>query len=135
MKSVKVHTDGACRGNPGESGAGAVVTDHDGNVLLKVSRYLGQGTNNQAEYEALIIGLEAAHGLGADEVSVYADSELMVRQMKGEYKVKNPGLRDRVAMAHLILSKFRRHSFHHVPREKNAVADGLANEAIDKRTA
>jgi len=128
-----IHTDGASRGNPGEAGIGVFMEDESGHIVGKLARYLGTATNNQAEYTALIDGLKAAHERGAEEVSVFADSELLVKQMSGEYRVKNPELQTLHAEATLLRKNFKRVVIRHVPRAKNAEADALANEAIDKR--
>lgn len=132
-RKLILHTDGASRGNPGEAGIGAFIEDGDGQVVGKVARYMGTATNNQAEYTALIEGLKAAIELGADRVEIYADSELMVKQINGLYRVKNPDLQERHAEARALLSKFGGHLVKYIPREKNKEADALANEAIDKR--
>jgi len=128
-----MYTDGASRGNPGEAGAGVVIKDSTGKLVKELARYLGQVTNNQAEYAALILGLKAAHSLGAKEVVVHADSELMVKQMNGVYKVKNPDLKDRYTEASAAAAKFRRVVLKYVPREMNREADAMANKAIDDK--
>jgi ribonuclease HI len=132
---VCIHTDGGSRGNPGPAASGAVINavsvDEEGEVLARVSRYLGKTTNNQAEYMAIIIGLERAKMLGADEVEVVMDSELCVRQMNGEYKVKNPDIAKRFVEVHNLIQDFRKVTFRHVLREKNKEADALVNECID----
>lgn len=130
---LRMFTDGASRGNPGEAGIGVLIEDESGHIVKKLARYLGKATNNQAEYTALIDGLKAATGLGADEVSVFADSELVVKQMKGEYKVKNADLQEKHGEAKRIAAGFKKVSYNYIPREKNKEADALANEAIDKR--
>ncbi|MGA2193427.1 MAG: ribonuclease HI family protein [Nitrospirota bacterium] len=132
-RAVRIYTDGASRGNPGQAGAGVVIEDENGYILRRVARYLGRATNNQAEYEALLTGLSEAAELGASEVSVFADSELLIKQMKGEYRVKNAELKEKFDTARRALEAFGKVSFRHIPREKNAEADALANEAIDKR--
>lgn len=132
-RKLIMHTDGASRGNPGESGIGVFIEEDGGQVVAKLARYMGTATNNQAEYTALLEGLAEAHALGADEVEVYADSELMVKQVNGLYKVKNPDLQTKHAEALKLLACFRRHLVKYVPREQNREADALANEAIDKR--
>ncbi len=131
---VTIFTDGGARGNPGPAGAGAVVYEGASEVAT-VSQFLGKQTNNWAEYEALILGLKAATDfykgkkLSAD---VYMDSELIVKQMKGEYKVKNPELKKQYARASKIITdNFSLVSFKHVVRELNARADELANHAMD----
>ena len=131
-----IHADGGARGNPGPAGAGAVVRDGKGRTLAEVSQYLGETTNNVAEYTAIIRGLEAlAYHLGERakkaDVAVSMDSELVVRQMKGEYKVKHPNLVPLSQKARLLVMKFHSVSFTHIPREKNTDADALANAAMD----
>jgi ribonuclease HI len=130
---IRVETDGASRGNPGEAAGAAVLYDADGRMLLRVGRYLGRATNNVAEYEGLLAGLEAAVELGADEVEVRADSELMVRQLNGLYQVRNQGLRPLYEEALRRLAAFRAHRVVHVPREQNRAADRAANDAVDRR--
>jgi ribonuclease HI len=129
----RMFTDGASRGNPGEAGLGVVIEDDSGHIVRRIARYLGKATNNQAEYAALIEGLTAAKELGAEELSIRADSELMVKQMNGQYKVKSPDLQERNAEARRLLEFFRSVVIEYIPREKNKDADALANEAIDKR--
>lgn len=128
---VTIHTDGASRGNPGEAGLGVLIVDEAGQKLAEISEYLGQTTNNVAEYKALIRGLEEAKKLGATEVDVYTDSQLMARQISGEYKVKNQGLIPLYQEAKRLLSQFTSGKVTHVPRELNKEADKLANWAID----
>lgn len=130
---LRLYTDGASRGNPGEAGAGALIEDESGHILKRHARYIGKATNNQAEYEALVDGIRAAIGLGAEELSIFADSELLVKQMNGEYRVKNPDLQEKFREAKSLLSGIGRVIIKHVPREKNKEADALANEAIDKK--
>jgi len=129
----EIFVDGASRGNPGQAGAGIVIRDHEGNVIKKLKRYLGVTTNNVAEYQALVTALEAAHGLKIRKVQVFADSELMVKQIKGIYKVKSPDLKPLYEKARGLLETFMEFGITHVYREENGVADGLANEAIDER--
>jgi ribonuclease HI len=131
-RRVTVYTDGACRGNPGISGAGVLVVAEDGGVLARVARFLGHMTNNMAEYTALLIGLKEAQKLGAEEVIVKSDSELLVRQLNGRYRVKNEALRILFDSATDLLRSFKRWKIIHVPREQNREADRLANEAIDR---
>ena len=132
-KKLLVYSDGAARGNPGPAGAGAVLTRVDGTVVSKVGKFLGTATNNVAEYTALLLGLEVALRVGADEVEVVADSELLVRQLNGEYKVKNAGLKPLFAQAQALLTKFGKWTARHVPREQNKLADEMSNRAIDER--
>lgn len=126
-----LYSDGASRGNPGDAGAGALLTSSKGDEY-SLSVYLGQKTNNQAEYEALIIGLEKLKGLKAKDLEIRADSELLVKQLNGEYKVKNPDLLQLFFRVKELLGLFEKVSIKHIPREKNKRADKLANEAIDE---
>jgi ribonuclease HI len=127
-----LYTDGAARGNPGPAGAGVRVESPDGTAIDELAEYLGETTNNVAEYHALLIGLERARALGAASVEVRSDSELLVRQMTGEYKVKNAGLKELVTRARTLERAFRSVAYVHVRREKNRCADRLANLAIDR---
>jgi len=130
---LRVFCDGAARGNPGPAGAGAVLYTPDGRLVERLGRYLGRQTNNHAEYQGLILGLERALELGAREVEVYADSELMVRQLLGEYRVRAEGLLPLWRRARELLARFDRARIAHVPRERNAEADEMSNRAIDER--
>ncbi|MGH7141469.1 MAG: ribonuclease HI family protein [Minisyncoccia bacterium] len=134
---ITMYTDGGARGNPGPAGAGAALFDEKGNVLREISDYLGETTNNVAEYEALIRALEAVKKItGSDfsqtEIAVHMDSELVVRQIEGRYKVKAPELRPRFVRAQELIGAANKVLFTHVPREKNKHADRLVNEAIDR---
>lgn len=126
-------SDGGARGNPGPAGIGAVLYNEKNELLEELSFYLGETTNNQAEYRALIMALEKAQVLGATEMECYLDSELVVKQLNREYKVKNQDLAPLFLKVHNISLAFKKISFHHVPREKNSVADGLANRAMDRK--
>jgi len=126
-----VNTDGASRGNPGDAGVGAVVLDTDGKEILTVAEYIGHATNNEAEYHALLLGLRAAHEIGVTELECRVDSELVVKQVNGEYRVKKPELRALHGRAIRLAKKFESFSVRHVPRGSNTHADRLANEAID----
>lgn len=130
MRAV-LYSDGAARGNPGPAAAGAVVFDDKGEVLAEISQALGQTTNNVAEYRALIAGLEKGHELGVTDIDVRLDSELIVRQIEGRYRVKNAGLIPLYRKATDLLTGFRSYSIKHVPREENKHADRLANQALD----
>ncbi len=125
--------DGASRGNPGPASLGVVLYDEAGRELHRSSRALGRATNNQAEYQAAIAALEAALGLGASEVDLHMDSELVVRQLSGRYRVRNPRLIPLHKRILALRSRFERVTVRHVPREENRVADALANEALDRR--
>lgn len=128
-----IYVDGASRGNPGKAGAGAIIKDRGGAVVKRLKRYLGVKTNNAAEYGAVIMALTAAKALGMTDVRVFADSELMVKQLSGVYKVKSEELRPLYDEAGALLRFFKTSSITHVYREANKEADGLANEAIDQR--
>jgi ribonuclease HI len=130
---VYVFSDGASRGNPGPAGAGAVLQDESGKVIAELKQFLGATTNNVAEYKGLILGLRKAHDLGAREVEVRADSELMIRQLNGRYRVKNAGLLPLFNEARAILNSFARWNAVHVPREENTLADTMSNRAIDEK--
>ena len=128
---VIVHVDGGARGNPGPAAAASVISASDGEVLDEHAQLLGRATNNVAEYRALLLGLERARSLGADEVEVVGDSELIAKQLQGSYKVKNDALRALHARASAALREFDRWSVRTVPRERNARADALVNAALD----
>jgi ribonuclease HI len=130
---MRVYSDGAARGNPGPSGAGAVLVEPSGQVVDRLGKFLGVQTNNFAEYMGLLIGLRRARQLGVQEVEVFADSELMIRQLNGRYQVKSPSLRPLYEEALRLLSEFQRVKLVHVPREMNAQADEMSNRAIDER--
>jgi ribonuclease HI len=130
---VRVYSDGAARGNPGHSGAGAVLVDSSGNVVDRLGKYLGVQTNNYAEYMGLLLGLKRARELGIREVEVFADSELMIRQLGGRYQVRSPSLRPLYEQALRLLNHFSRVKLVHVPRKMNAAADEMSNRAIDER--
>jgi ribonuclease HI len=131
LKQAKLYTDGGSRGNPGPSALGYVIYDMQDNVVKKDSFYLGITTNNQAEYQALKEGLEAAQKMGVREIEVYMDSLLVVNQMKGLYKVKNRDLWPIYQSIRDMLKDFSKVSFSHVPRALNAVADSMVNECLD----
>jgi len=133
--NVVIHTDGGARGNPGPAGIGAVIKDDSGKILAEVSEYLGETTNNQAEYTAIIRGLERAKELGAQEVDMAMDSELAVKQLNREYRVKHPEIAKRFMEVHNLLHAFKKVTFRHVRREQNTEADALVNKAIDAALA
>jgi ribonuclease HI len=130
---VAVYSDGASRGNPGPAGAGAVVLDAQGRVIARLGKFLGRHTNNVAEYEGLLLGLRHALQLGAREVDVRADSELLIKQLAGAYRVKNEGLKPLFEEAQRLLKRFDKISLRHVPREANTLADEMSNRAIDEK--
>jgi ribonuclease HI len=130
----RLHCDGACRGNPGPAGAGMVLHDPQGRLQVRKGRYLGETTNNVAEYQALLLGLEEARKLAVKKLRVLADSELMVKQLNGHYRVKSPHLLPLWRQALQALQQFEAYAIIHVPREKNRLADEVANQAIDQKT-
>jgi ribonuclease HI len=127
-----LRTDGGSRGNPGPAGAGFVI-ERDGDIVCRGGRFLGSVTNNVAEYEALIWGLENVSAMGFGTVTVYADSELLVKQVNGQYRVKNEGLKPLFARALKLLRGFSSFKVAHVRREFNCDADEMANQAMDSR--
>src|SRR5579884_1986070 len=130
MKAT-LYADGGSRGNPGPAAFGAVLFDEDGAVLREVSGFLGTSTNNVAEWSGLIAGLEAALELGVDEIDARLDSQLVVRQLIGAYRVKQPHLMPLHAKAKSLLRRFARSHIRHVPREQNKEADALLNQVLD----
>jgi ribonuclease HI len=126
-----VNVDGGARGNPGPAAIGAVVQDAAGEVLEERGEPIGKATNNVAEYRALLLGIQRAAELGASELELVGDSELIVRQVKGEYKVKDATLRELHAEVRRALRPFERWSIRHVRREQNAEADRLVNATLD----
>lgn len=132
MRVLRLFTDGAARGNPGPAGIGLVIEDDRGMRLWGGHRFIGRATNNQAEYMALIEGLRKAGEWRPDRLDVYMDSELVVKQMGGRYRVRHPELRALHAQARRLLDGFPSVSVSHVPRERNRGADALANRAIDE---
>lgn len=133
MTRATLRSDGGARGNPGPAGAGFVIESDDA-VICRGGRYLGEVTNNVAEYEALIWGLENVAAMGFSAVDVYADSELMVKQLNGAYRVKSEGLKPLYRRAMALVGGFSSVAIRHVRREHNALADAMANEAMDERT-
>ncbi len=126
-----IFSDGGARGNPGPAALGAVILNQDHKVLQKIKRYLGEGTNNHAEYMAIKEGLTEAMKMKPHEIECYLDSELVVKQLNGEYKVKDKTLQGHYAdIQDLIFMKTVR--FYHIPREQNKLADTLVNEALDE---
>jgi ribonuclease HI len=128
---ARLSTDGGSRGNPGPAAYGYVLEAEDGTVLDARGEAIGTATNNVAEYSGLIAGLESALERGVDEVEVVSDSELLVKQMRGEYKVKNETLRELVDDAHVLARRLKRVRYTAVRREHNELADRLVNEALD----
>jgi ribonuclease HI len=128
---LTVNVDGGSRGNPGPAAIGVVVRNDDGAVVESVGETIGRETNNVAEYKAMLRGLELALAHGADEVEMIGDSELIIRQIEGRYKVKKADLKPLHAEAKELLGKFDRWTVRHVKREHNADADALVNQALD----
>jgi ribonuclease HI len=126
-----VHVDGGARGNPGPAAIGVVVSEPGGKVLDELAERIGVATNNVAEYRALIRALERAGELGASEIEIVGDSELVARQLTGAYKVKHPALRPLYQQALATLQEFESWQIRTVPREQNAGADALVNQALD----
>lgn len=144
MPNLKIYTDGGARGNPGLAACGAVIKNEKGEVVLKASKFIGIATNNQAEYKALILALEKAREIlnsGENAKSLvknknlecHLDSELVVKQLNGEYKIKNEGLKPLFAQARNLISKFDSVKFIYIPREQNKSADKLVNKELDAR--
>ena len=131
MGSVTVNVDGGARGNPGPAAIGVVVRDEDGAVLEELGETIGRATNNVAEYRALLRGIQLAAAHGAGELELIGDSELVVRQVEGRYKVKNAGMKELHAEVKRALAGFDSWSIRHVRRAENADADRLVNEALD----
>jgi len=131
VKTLFAHIDGGARGNPGPAGYGVHLVDDKGNLVAEISRYLGHRTNNFAEYSALIAALEYAMQHGWNGLRVISDSELLVKQIRGEYKVKSPDLKELYDRAMILIRKLAPFSIQHVLREKNRDADRLANWAMD----
>ncbi len=132
MRVVHLHTDGASRGNPGPAALGVVITDAQGGVLQEIGEYLGTRTNNFAEYRALQRGMEAARALGAEAVHCFLDSQLVVRQLTGQYRVRHAQIRPLFEEVQRLSRTFRRVTYTHVLRADNAAADALANQALDE---
>ena len=130
-----ISIDGASRGNPGMAAAGVYITNRAGERMVEVGRYLGHQTNNGAEYRALLLGLREAERLGGESIHIYTDSELVERQVKGVYRVKDVNLKVLHKMVIENLKKFSSFEIESIPREENREADRLANQAIQRRIA
>ncbi len=131
--TVDLYSDGGSRGNPGKSGAGFVLLDEDKQEFVAGKKYLGIATNNVAEYTALILGLEKAQELKITCINCFLDSELIVKQLNGQYKVKHPDMKPLFKKVKNLSESFKSVSFTHIPRNKNKRADELANEAMDSQ--
>ena len=132
-ETLTLEFDGGSRGNPGPAGVGVVVRSQDGTPLVTLGRFIGHATNNVAEYRALISALEKAKELGAKRILIRGDSELIIKQMRGEYRVKNADLRELYDEAQFLLHQFDQAGFQHNLRDKNKLADRLANLAMDRK--
>jgi len=131
-RRLTIYTDGGARGNPGPGGIGVVIYDANRKKLAEISEPIGHATNNQAEYKAVIAAMKKAKELGGQELEFYLDSELIVKQLKREYKVKNPDLAPLFLQIYNLEIGFKKISFRHVSREMNKEADRLANKAMDR---
>ena len=131
IKKAIVFTDGASRGNPGPAAIGAVIKDEHGRPITSISRPIGRTTNNQAEYQAVIAALERAISLGASQVDVRSDSELLVKQITGHYRVKAASIKPLYQQVKQLLSQLEGFTVTHIPREQNKEADNLANKALE----
>lgn len=132
-ETLTLQFDGGSRGNPGPAGIGVVVSAADGTPLVTLGRFIGRATNNVAEYRALITAMQEAKKLGAKRVVIRGDSELVIKQMRGEYRVKNPDMKVLYDEAQAIIRTFETAQITHNLRHKNEIADGLANKAMDRR--
>ncbi|HUG05842.1 MAG: ribonuclease HI family protein [Chloroflexota bacterium] len=132
MKRAFLYADGAARGNPGPAGAGAALVSEEGHVVAEAMRHLGRATNNVAEYTALIIGLEVARQHDVQDLEIRMDSKLVVEQMNGNWRIKHPNLKPLAIQAGALLGSFPKRQIRHIPRDQNAIADALANRAIDE---
>lgn len=133
MDKLIMYTDGGSRGNPGDSGIGIVICDQQGHIFKEISRHIGIQTNNVAEYYALVRALEEALSLGVKSVEIYMDSELVVKQINGEYRVRNEGLKPLYEIAQAYLGYFESYSVNHISRKQNKLADKLANRGMDSK--
>lgn len=133
MKKLIINTDGGARGNPGPAGTGVVIKNENGEIIYQHGGYIGETTNNVAEYKALIKALEESFNLGGTDLQINMDSELIVRQMQGVYKIKEPTLQVLAGEVLKLKNKFTSVNFTHVRREFNKEADGLVNQAIDSK--
>ncbi len=133
QETLTLEFDGGSRGNPGPAGIGVVIRAADGTPLVTLGRYIGRATNNVAEYRALITALEQAKTLGAKKIVIRGDSELIIKQMRGEYRVKNPDMKQLYDEAQFLLHQFDQAKIEHNLRHKNETADKLANLAMDRR--
>jgi len=133
-REYTLYIDGSSIGNPGPAGIAAIIEDGNGNIVEKASKHLGITTNNVAEYSALIMGLETVRDMGAKSISVYTDSELLVNQISGDWRIKDEKLKDFAQRARVILKSFDNYEIRHIDREKNREADRLAKRAAENRS-
>lgn len=129
---LKIYTDGGARGNPGPAACGAVIMDYQGKIISQHSKYLGETTNNQAEYAGVLLGLEEAKKLGAAEINFYLDSELVVNQLNRNFKVKDLAIQTVFVKIWNLGVGFKKVKYHHIPREENKEADKLVNVELDR---
>lgn len=129
---IYTYTDGGSRGNPGPAAIGVVLQTPDGEIVSTYKEFLGHATNNVAEYKALLKALEMAYEAGYEEVHAHLDSELVVKQLKREYKVKHPDMQELFVLVWNVASKFKKVTYTHVRREYNKIADGLVNQSLDE---
>jgi len=132
MKKLIIHTDGGARGNPGPAGVGVVFYNEKKEIIKKLFKYLGIMTNNQAEYQAVIFALEKAWNFRPATIEVFLDSELVIKQLQGKYRVKNKNLHSLYNRVYYWIKKFKEVSFKYIPRQQNKLADKLVNQAIDR---
>ncbi|MBA7679987.1 Bifunctional protein [subsurface metagenome] len=130
VEKVTIFTDGASKNNPGPSSIGVIIKNQQGQTISTISKAIGHGTNNQAEYRAIIAALEEAIHLGARQVRLNSDSELVVRHHQGKYRVKNAALKPLYQQVKQLLGRLESSTIHHIPREQNEEADNLANAAL-----
>lgn len=130
-KKIAIYADGGSRGNPGPSAIGVVLKDSNGKNVGEVSKFTGMGTNNVAEYMAVIFGLQEAVMMGAETVEINVDSQLVAKQLKGEYKVKDQNMLKFFGIAQNLLKAFKNITINHIPRDQNAEADALVNQALN----
>lgn len=130
-KKLIIYTDGGARNNPGPAGIGVVIMDENRNIIKEHNKYIGEATNNQAEYTAVIEALKIVKDMDVEELEFYLDSELVVKQLKREYKLKNKDLAPLFLAIHNLSVSFKKITYRHIPREQNAEADKLVNLAID----
>lgn len=133
-KKLIIYIDGGARGNPGPAGIGVVIFNHDeSRIISEHKKYIGKTTNNQAEYQAVVLGLQEAKKLKPEEVEVRMDSELVCSQINGTFKIKNPDFQTSFIKIWNLKQSFKKTTFKYIPREKNKLADKLVNQAIDEK--